>query len=85
VLKDPATAPLSDNPTAQLVQVFQFVSRVETREDAEKIVEYVWRMKAEMQSIFCNSVAQSSRVSVYVTLANFGKMLAAHKIFFSTK
>ncbi len=85
VLKDPATAPLSDNPTAQLVQVFQFVSRVETREDAEKVVEYVWRMKAEMQSIFCNSVAQSSRVSVYVTLANFGKMLAAHKIFFSTK
>lgn len=85
VLKDPATAPLSDNPTAQLVQVFQFVSRVDKREDAEKIVEYVWRMKAEMQSIFCNSVAQSQRVSIYVTLANFGKMLAAHKIFFSTK
>lgn len=85
VLKDPATAPLSDNPTAQLVQVFQFVSRVDTREDAEKVVEYVWRMRAEMQSIFCNSVAQSQRVSVYVTLANFGKMLAAHKIFFSTK
>ena len=53
--------------------------------DAEKVVEYVWRMKAEMQSIFCNTVAQSSRVSIYVTLANFGKMLAAHKIFFSTK
>lgn len=85
VLKDPATAPLSDNPTAQLVQVFQFVSRVDTREDAEKVVEYVWRMRAEMQSIFCNSVAQSQRVSIYVTLANFGKMLAAHKIFFSTK
>lgn len=85
VLKDPATAPLSDNPTAQLVQVFQFVSRVDTREDAEKVVEYVWRMRAEMQSIFCNSVAQSQRVSVYVTLTNFGKMLAAHKIFFSTK
>jgi len=45
----------------------------------------VWRMRAEMQSIFCNSVAQSQRVSIYVTLTNFGKMLAAHKIFFSTK
>ena len=85
VLKDPANAPLSDNPTAQLVQVFQFVSRVDKREDAEKVVEYVWRMRAEMQSIFCNSVAQSSRVAIYVTLANFGKMLSAHKIFFSTK
>ena len=85
VIKDPAAAPLSDNPTAQLVQVFQFVSRCDNREDAEKIVDYVWRMKAEMQSIFCNTVAQSTRVSIYVTLANFGKMLAAHKIFFSTK
>jgi hypothetical protein len=85
VLKDPATAPLSDNPTAQLVQIFQFVSRCDNREDAEKIVEYVWRMKAEIQSIFCNTVAQSSRTAIYVTLANFGKMLAAHKIFFSTK
>ena len=85
VLKDPATAPLSENPTAQLVQVFQFVSRVTDRDDAAKVVEYVWRMKAEMQSIFCNSVAQSERVGIYVTLDGFGKMLAAHKIFFSTK
>lgn len=85
VLKDPATAPLSENPTAQLVQVFQFVSRVSDRDDAAKVVEYVWRMKAEMQSIFCNSVAQSERVGIYVTLDGFGKMLAAHKIFFSTK
>lgn len=85
VLRDPATAPISDNPTAQLVQIFQFVSRCDNRDDAEKIVDYVWRMKAEVQSIFCNSVAQSSRTGIYVTLGNFGKMLAAHKIFFSTK
>ena len=85
VLKDPATAPLSDNPTAQLVQVMQFITRCDNREDADKIVTYVWRMKTEMQSIFCNSVAQSSRVSIYVTLASFGKMLSSHKIFFSTK
>ena len=85
VLRDPATAPISDNPTAQLVQIFQFVSRCDNREDAEKVVEYVWRMKAEVQSVFCNSVAQSSRTGIYVTLSNFGKMLADHKIFFSTK
>jgi hypothetical protein len=85
VLKDPATAPISDNPTAQLVQVFQFVSRVDTREDAEKVVEYVLRMRTEMQSIFANSVAQSQRVAIYVTLTNFGGLLAKHKVFFSTK
>jgi hypothetical protein len=83
VLRDPATAPISENPTAQLVQIFQFVSRVDNRADAEKIVDYVWRMRGEMQSLFCNSVAQSQRVAMYVTLSNFGKMLAAHKIFFA--
>ena len=67
------------------MQVFQFVSRVDTREDAEKIVEYVLRMRTEMQSIFANSVAQSQRVSIYVTLTNFGGLLAKHKVFFSTK
>lgn len=85
VLADPDNAPLSDNPTAQLVQVFQFVSRIDKREDAEKIVKYVWRMKAEMQSIFVNTVAQSERVGIYATLEEFGKMLSAHKIYFSTK
>jgi len=85
VLADPDNAPLSDNPTAQLVQVFQFVSRVDKREDAEQVVKYVWRMKAEMQSIFVNTVAQSQRVAIYATLMEFGKMLSAHKIYFSTK
>jgi len=85
VLADPENAPLSDNPTAQLVQVFQFVSRVDKREDAEQVVKYVWRMKAEMQSIFVNTVAQSQRVAIYATLMEFGKMLSAHKIYFSTK
>lgn len=85
VLADPDNAPLSDNPTAQLVQVFQFVSRIDKREDAEQVVKYVWRMKAEMQSIFVNTVAQSQRVAIYATLNEFGKMLSAHKIFFSTK
>jgi len=85
VLADPDNAPLSDNPTAQLVQVFQFVSRVDKREDAEKVVKYVFRMKAEMQSIFVNTVAQSQRVAIYATLNEFGKMLSDHKIYFSTK
>ena len=85
VIKDPKTAPLSDNPTAQLIQVFQFVSRAKDRTEAEAIVTYVWRMRAEMQSIFCNTVATSQRVELFITLSDFGKMLAEHKIFFSTK
>jgi hypothetical protein len=85
VIADPEKAPLSSNPTAQLVQVFQFVTRCQDRVEAEAITKYVWRMRAELQSIFCNTVANSQRVAVFVTIAEFGKMLAAHKIFFSTK
>jgi hypothetical protein len=84
VIADPAKAPLSDNPTAQLIQVFQFVSKASDRSEAEAIVEYVWRMKAEMQSIFCNTVATSTRVQLFATIASFGEMLREHKIFFST-
>jgi hypothetical protein len=85
VIADPAKAPMSDNPTAQLIQVFQFVSRAQTREEAEAVTEYVWRMRAEMQSIFCNTVATSQRVGVFATIANFGKMLSEHKIYFGNK
>lgn len=85
VIADPDKAPLSDNPTAQLIQVFQFVSRVADRKEAEAIVKYVWRMRAEMQSIFCNTVATSQRVALFATINEFGKMLSEHKIFFSTK
>ena len=85
VIKSPDTAPLSDNPTAQLIQVFQFVTRVTDRTEAEAIVKYVWRMRAEMQSIFCNTVATSTRVAMFATINEFGRMLADHKIFFSTK
>ena len=83
VIKDPKGAPLSTNPTAQLIQVFQFVSRAADRTEAEAIVDYVWRMRAEMQSIFCNTVASSQRVALFATIDGFGKMLAAHKIFFT--
>ena len=83
VIKDPENAPMSNNPTAQLIQVFQFVSRVADRKEAEAIVKYVWRMRAEMQSIFCNTVATSQRVAMFATINEFGKMLSEHKIFFS--
>jgi hypothetical protein len=84
VIADPERAPLSDNPTAQLIQVFQFVTRASDRTEAEAIVKYVWRMRAEMQSIFCNTVASSQRASLFATISEFGRMLKEHKIFFSS-
>jgi hypothetical protein len=83
VLADPEKAPISQNATAQLVQVMQFVTRVEGREEAEKVSRYMRRMKAEMQSIFCNTVATSSKVGVFVNVKAFTEMLAEHRIFFT--
>lgn len=83
VIADPDKAPLSDNPSAQLVQVFQFVTRVNDRTEAEAIVKYVYRMRAEMQSVFCNTVANSARVAMFATISSFGELLKEHRIFFN--
>ena len=79
---DPETAPLSDNPTVQLVQVFKLVSDISTREDAEKATTYVMRMRPELQAVFTNNVATSQRIGLYATLTNFGALLREHKIYF---
>jgi hypothetical protein len=85
VVAAPDKAALSDNPTAQLLQVYQFITRVEKREEAEAVVKYVLRMRTEMQSLFCNTLANSQRLSLFVTLTEFAKMLAAHRDLFNTK
>jgi hypothetical protein len=85
VVAAPDKAALSDNPTAQLLQVYQFITRVEKREEAEAVVKYVLRMRTEMQSLFCNTLANSQRLSLFVTLSEFAKMLAAHRDLFNTK
>jgi hypothetical protein len=84
VQQDPENAPISPNATAQLVQVMQFVTRTDTREQADKVSRYVTRMQAEMQSIFCNTVASSTKVGIFVNVKPFTEMLAAHRIFFTT-
>ena len=55
------------------------------REEAEAVVKYVHRMRTEMQSLFCNTLANSQRLSLFVTLSEFAKMLAAHRDLFNTK
>jgi hypothetical protein len=42
-------------------------------------------MREEMQSLFCNSVANSPKVSQFVTVKPFQKMLADNKIYFGNK
>jgi hypothetical protein len=81
VVTDPAKAPLSSNPTAQLVQVFQFITRTDKREHAAAIVKYVKRMRNEMQTLFCTNVANSSKIITFANAPGFSEMLAENKIF----
>lgn len=82
ILSSPLTAPLPSNKIAQQVQVFQFITRAETREDATAFVKYVQRMQPEMQSLFCRRVSDSQRIGIFKTIAEFGNMLADNRIFY---
>jgi len=82
VIADPAGAPLPSNPTAQIVQVFQFIKQVQDREQAEAVSEYTQRMKGEMKSLFVNCVANSKgRLQDFALSATFNAMLAENRKF----
>jgi hypothetical protein len=89
VLHDPANAPLTDNAGVQLVQVLQFINRTKSREEADKVLVYVNRMKEEMQSVFCTQLANSADSTPsalhFGTNKKFADLLAKHRIYFGTK
>lgn len=85
VIDDPKKCPIPKNPTAQIVQVFQFITRAEERTQAAAVTTYVKRMASEMQTLFCNSVANSTRIIQFATAPGFGELMKDNKIFYSTK
>jgi len=79
---NPDSAPIPSNKIAQQVQVFQFITRTEDRDDAHAFTRYVLRMQPEMQSLFCRRVADSQRVGLFTTVTEFGRMLSDNKIYY---
>lgn len=82
VCDEPDTCPVPSNPTAQLVQVFQFVSQVKDKDQAEAVSTYTNRMKNEMQSLFVHTVAHSTRQEKFVLSKTFAKLLSQNRAFF---
>ena len=82
VCDEPTTCPVPTNPTAQLVQVFQFVTQVKDKDQAEAVSTYVKRMKNEMQSLFVNTVAHSNRQEKFVLSKTFSVLLSQNRAFF---
>lgn len=85
VIKNPMKAPIPKAATAQIVQVFQFVTRVNDRKEADAVTKYVLRMREEMQSLFANSIANANaRISLFVGVKEFGELLASNRVFFNS-
>ena len=83
VCDEPEDCPVPKNPTAQLVQVFQFVTQVKNTDMAEAVSTYVERMNNEMQSLFVHTVANSARVDNFVMSEKFGLLMKENRIFFN--
>lgn len=81
VVQDPAGAPLPSNPTAQIVQVQQFIRLVSDKDAAESVSEYVARMKGEMKSLFVNTVANSPKLQDFARSTTFNGLLAENRKF----
>lgn len=83
VCADPDKTPLSENPTAQIVQVFQFITQMDDAAQVDAVCTYVGRMANEMQGLFINTVAGSGRVALATTSAKFGAMMIKNRELFS--
>lgn len=83
VQADPKNAKMCKNPIAQIVQVFQFVTRTENHEQAANVLTYVGRMRSEAQSLFCRTASETlSKAVHYARCRGFGDMLKEHKLNF---
>lgn len=84
VIKDPVKTKVPSNPTAQIVQVFQFVTQVADAVQAEAVSKYVMRMKDEMQALFCTVVARtaSAQCGIFTSSKTFTTALTKTAKFF---
>ena len=85
IINSPSTCPIPTNPVAQIITVLKCVTQTGNREEAEACTEYVARNRNELQSMFCNNIANSVRASLFVTVKPFQQMMNDNKIYFTTK
>lgn len=82
VCADPQNTPLPDNPTAQIVQVFQFCTLVQDRHQADACSTYVSRMREEMKSLFVNHISNSNTVlTKFAMSVKFGELMRENRAY----
>ena len=85
IVSSPSTCPIPSNPVAQIITVLKCVTQTNTREEAEACTEYVMRNRRELQSMFANNIANSTRAATFVTVKPFQQLMQDNKIYFATK
>lgn len=85
IVSSPSTCHIPSNPVAQIITVLKCVTQTSNREEAEACTEYVMRNRKELQSMFCNNIANSVRASLFVTVKPFQQLMNDNKIYFATK
>ena len=85
IVQSPSTCPIPSNPVAQIITVLKCVTQTSNREEAEACTEYVMRNRRELQSMFANNIANSTRAALFVTVKPFQQLMQDNKIYFSTK
>ena len=85
IVSSPSTCPIPSNPVAQIITVLKCVTQTSTRDEAEACTEYVMRNRRELQSMFANNIANSTRAALFVTVKPFQALMNDNKIYFSTK
>jgi hypothetical protein len=85
IVSSPSTCPIPSNPVAQIITVLKCVTQTTTREEAEACTEYVLRNRKELQSMFANNIANSTRAATFVTVKPFQQLMNDNKIYFATK
>ena len=85
VLADPLHAPIAGQHdlAACCMQVFQFIARVGTRQEANAVSIYVKRMQGEHQALFAHSAMTfEKKKDLFATSTAFGEILTAHSLAF---
>jgi len=81
VCANPDTAKVADSPVAQIVMAFKLSTNVQDRDEAAAATTYVMRMREEMQVMFVRTVASSTRVGLFATVAPFQQMMSDNRIY----
>ena len=85
ILADPERSPIPTSAVAQIVMVNKFIVQTQTRDHVSAVARYAKRMKTELQTMFVHHVANSPRLPLFASVAEFAPLLKDNRMFLNVK